>query len=131
MGVPVNETVHIRLHAADVIHSFYVPQFFYKMDVVPGRINEFEVDRPEPGTYGGQCAEFCGLAHADMYFTVQAMTGPTSTPGSPTSRQGSSATAEPSQPAPPPGAATVAGLGGQRHGRLRPEHADAPRPTSR
>jgi cytochrome c oxidase subunit II len=73
MGIPVNETVRIRLHAQDVIHSFYVPQFLYKKDVVPGRVNEFDIVVRDPGTYVGQCAEFCGLAHTDMYFTVQAM----------------------------------------------------------
>jgi cytochrome c oxidase subunit II len=76
MGIPVNETVRIRLHAQDVIHSFYVPQFLYKKDVVPGRVNQFDVVVQEPGVYVGQCAEFCGLAHTDMYFTVQAMERP-------------------------------------------------------
>jgi cytochrome c oxidase subunit II len=102
MALPINESVRIRLHANDVIHSFYVPQFLYKKDVVPGRVNEFEVVVHEPGTYFGQCAEFCGLAHADMQFNVQAMTradfdawvveqqqavptpGPSAPPGSPT-----------------------------------------------
>jgi cytochrome c oxidase subunit II len=73
MGIPVNESVRIRLHAQDVIHSFYVPQFLYKKDVVPGRVNEFDIVVNEPGVYRGKCAEFCGLAHTDMYFTVQAM----------------------------------------------------------
>ncbi len=77
MVVPVNETVHIRLHSTDVIHSFYVPQFFRKLDVVPGRVNEFQVNVEEPGTYGGQCAEFCGLSHSDMYFSVRAVDRPT------------------------------------------------------
>ena len=76
MALPVNETVHIRLHAADVIHSFYVPQFLYKKDVVPGRTNEFDVVVQQVGTFAGQCAEFCGIGHADMHFTVQAMSPP-------------------------------------------------------
>jgi cytochrome c oxidase subunit 2 len=73
MVLPVGETVRFRLHAQDVIHSFYVPQFFHKLDVIPGRVNQFEQVILQPGTYGGQCAEFCGLAHADMYFTVRAV----------------------------------------------------------
>jgi cytochrome c oxidase subunit 2 len=73
MAMPVNQTVRIRLHATDVIHSFYVPQFLYKKDVVPGRTNEFDVVVTKEGLYGGQCAEFCGIGHADMQFTVQAM----------------------------------------------------------
>jgi cytochrome c oxidase subunit 2 len=74
MALPINEKVRIRLHSADVIHSFYVPQFLYKKDVVPGRTNEFDVVVNDVGTYSGQCAEFCGLGHADMHFTVQSMT---------------------------------------------------------
>jgi len=73
MAMPINEPVRIRLHATDVIHSFYVPQFLYKKDVVPGRVNEFDVTVTTPGRWGGQCAEFCGIGHADMQFTVNAM----------------------------------------------------------
>lgn len=73
MVLPVHRPVLIRLQALDVIHSFYVPQFFRKLDVVPGRINQFEVTITEEGTFGGQCAEFCGLAHDAMYFTVRAV----------------------------------------------------------
>lgn len=76
MGLPVNETVRIRLQAADVIHSFYVPEFLYKKDAVPGRTNEFDVVVKRAGTYTGQCAEFCGLSHYQMAFTVQAMERP-------------------------------------------------------
>jgi cytochrome c oxidase subunit 2 len=76
MALPVGETVRIRLHSADtdVIHSFYVPQFLYKKDVIPGRVNEFDVVLQQVGTFAGQCAEFCGFGHADMHFSVQAMT---------------------------------------------------------
>jgi cytochrome c oxidase subunit 2 len=74
MAIPVGEKVRIRLHATDVIHSFYVPQFLYKKDAIPGRVNEFDVLVQQVGTYAGQCAEFCGIGHADMHFTVAAMT---------------------------------------------------------
>jgi cytochrome c oxidase subunit II len=76
MALPVGETIRIRLHSADtdVIHSFYVPQFNYKLDIIPGRVNEFDVLVEQVGTYAGQCAEFCGFGHADMHFSVQAMT---------------------------------------------------------
>jgi cytochrome c oxidase subunit 2 len=74
MALPINEKIRIRLHAVDVIHSFYVPQFLYKKDAIPGRTNEFDVIVQQVGTYSGQCAEFCGVGHADMHFTVQAMT---------------------------------------------------------
>lgn len=74
MVLPVGEPVLIRLTAADVIHSWYVPSFFFKRDAIPGRVNEFELTIEKPGVYGGQCAEFCGLAHGDMYFSVDART---------------------------------------------------------
>lgn len=73
MVLPVGEPVRIRLGSVDVIHSFYVPQFFTKLDAIPGRTNELDVTILEPGAYGGQCAEFCGLGHADMFFTVRAV----------------------------------------------------------
>jgi cytochrome c oxidase subunit 2 len=74
MVLPIKEDVQIRVTGQDVIHSFYVPQFFYKKDAIPGRINTFQINITEAGTYGGQCAEFCGLGHANMYFTVRAVT---------------------------------------------------------
>jgi cytochrome c oxidase subunit 2 len=73
MVLPTGENVRIRLQSKDVVHSFYVPLFNYKLDVIPGRINEFEVKVDEAGTYGGQCAEFCGIGHANMFFTVRAV----------------------------------------------------------
>ena len=71
--LPVGEPVLFRLNAADVIHSFYVPSFFFKRDAIPGRTNEFEVTIDEPGRYGGQCAEFCGLNHGQMFFNIRAV----------------------------------------------------------
>jgi cytochrome c oxidase subunit 2 len=71
--LPIGEPVLFRLNAADVIHSFYVPSFFFKRDAVPGRTNEFEVTIEEPGRYGGQCAEFCGLNHGQMFFNIRAV----------------------------------------------------------
>ena len=71
MVLPVGEDIHFREHSNDVIHSFYVPAFFFKKDVVPGRTNEFDITLDQTGTFAGQCAEFCGLGHADMRFTVE------------------------------------------------------------
>ncbi|WKZ83691.1 MAG: cytochrome c oxidase subunit II [Acidimicrobiia bacterium] len=66
MWVPVDRTVYLSLTSADVIHSFWVPRLAGKRDAVPGRINNIRFEAAETGAYVGQCAEFCGLAHADM-----------------------------------------------------------------
>jgi cytochrome c oxidase subunit 2 len=103
MALPVGEKVRIRLHAIDVIHSFYVPQFLYKKDAIPGRTNEFDVVVQQAGTFAGQCAEFCGLGHADMHFTVQAMSRADFDAWVADQRR-----PQPSQSALPPGAPSVA-----------------------
>jgi cytochrome c oxidase subunit 2 len=68
--LPVGRPVTVTLDSADVIHSFYVPQFLYKRDAFPDRVNIFTLTIAAPGTYGGVCAEFCGLYHARMPFTI-------------------------------------------------------------
>lgn len=69
--IPVGEPVEFKLVASDVIHSFYVPEFLYKLDVIPGRDNRFTVTATETGTFSGQCAELCGTDHALMRFEIQ------------------------------------------------------------
>lgn len=75
--VPVDEPVRLVLTSLDVNHAFYVPQFLIKRDLIPvgenGTPNELEFTITEEGTYAGQCAEFCGTAHADMTFVVNAV----------------------------------------------------------
>ena len=73
MVVPIGQPVRFVVTADDVIHSFFVPQFLFKRDVVPGRQNVFDITVDEPGTYHGQCAEFCGVGHSAMPFTVRAV----------------------------------------------------------
>ncbi len=77
LAVPVDEPVRLILATADVNHSFYVPQFLIKRDLIDfgdGRPpNEIEFTVTDVGTYSGACAEFCGTAHSDMVFTVEAM----------------------------------------------------------
>jgi cytochrome c oxidase subunit 2 len=70
--VPVGENVHVTLTGSDVIHAFFVPQFLFKRDAIPGHETEFAFTVDEPGTYRGQCAEFCGIGHSRMPFTVVA-----------------------------------------------------------
>ncbi len=72
--IPLGETVEFVLHSPDVIHSFYVSEFNYKLDVIPGRENTFAVTPTKVGTFRAQCAELCGLDHSIMLFNVQIMT---------------------------------------------------------
>lgn len=58
------------LAGSNVIHSFWVPKLAGKLDVVPGRHNHLRFNATQPGTYSGQCAEFCGIGHAGMRFKV-------------------------------------------------------------
>jgi cytochrome c oxidase subunit 2 len=76
MVVPAGEPIHIVLTATDVAHAFFIPAFLFKRDAIPGRTNEFDVTIDEPGAYGGQCAEFCGVFHDQMLLTVRAVTRP-------------------------------------------------------
>lgn len=69
--LPVDETVRVRLDSPDVIHSFWVPSFLMKMDVVPGRDNTFTFTPTKEGTYSGKCAELCGTYHSRMIFNVE------------------------------------------------------------
>ncbi len=78
MVVPAGRTVQLTLVSQDVIHAFYVPQFLFKRDVVPGRVNSFEFkvgDKEAGQTFRGQCAELCGVGHRIMLFEVHALTG--------------------------------------------------------
>lgn len=72
--IPVGEPVEFKLTSHDVIHAFYIREFLYKLDVVPGRDNHFTVTPTQTGTFIGQCAELCGLNHALMRFHVQVVT---------------------------------------------------------
>jgi cytochrome c oxidase subunit 2 len=69
--LPVGQTVRIVLTSDDVIHAFYVPGFLFKRDAIPGRVTEFDLIPREEGEFRGFCAEFCGLDHARMTFTVR------------------------------------------------------------
>ncbi|GGL64660.1 cytochrome b561 [Wenxinia marina] len=64
--LPAGLRTDIELSAALVIHSFWIPALGGKMDMIPGRVNRMSLAPTEPGTYRGQCAEFCGLSHALM-----------------------------------------------------------------
>jgi cytochrome c oxidase subunit 2 len=70
--IPTGTPVELRVRSADVIHSFWVPRLNRKIDMIPGRTNRIRLQADAPGMYRGQCAEFCGLAHAQMAFLVVA-----------------------------------------------------------
>jgi cytochrome c oxidase subunit 2 len=69
--VPVNKVVHVQVTGADVIHSFTVPAFGFKIDAVPGRLNNTWFKAEKIGTYYGQCSELCGKDHAYMPIEVK------------------------------------------------------------
>ncbi len=71
MYIPVDQNVGLRLHSDNVIHSFWVPKLAGKTDVMPGRTNHMWFVGNEIGTFHGQCAEFCGLGHAEMPIVVE------------------------------------------------------------
>ena len=74
MVVPIDERIEITLVAQDVNHGFYIPQFLFQRDMVPGKTNYFEFTPNKLGTFTGQCSAFCGLLHHQMGFTVRVVT---------------------------------------------------------
>lgn len=73
MVVPVGEKIRLQTIGADVIHSFAVPSLWFKLDAVPGRINEKVLFVEKPGVYYGQCSELCGARHGYMPIAVEAL----------------------------------------------------------
>ena len=71
--LPVGRTIRFDLVADDVNHSFWVPEFLQKRDLIPGVDNEVDMEITEPGEWVGRCAEYCGLDHWKMDFTVRAV----------------------------------------------------------
>ena len=69
--LPVNERVQFVLTARDVIHSFWIPAFLYKLDTIPGTTNTFQVVPQREGDFVGKCAELCGEFHSEMLFNVK------------------------------------------------------------
>jgi cytochrome c oxidase subunit 2 len=73
--LPVDQVIRFEVYSTDVIHSFWVPEFLFKLDVIPGnengRDNVFQVTVREEGSYVGRCAELCGSYHAYMNFEVR------------------------------------------------------------
>lgn len=74
LHIPVGQKILLNLSSKDVIHSFWVPNIGGKKDAVPGRPTSLWIQADQPGTYKGQCFEFCGQGHADMLITLIAQT---------------------------------------------------------
>ena len=73
MVIPVGVPVYLDIESRDVIHSFWIPALNGKKDAVPGRTHHLTLEADEPGTYVGQCTEYCGLSHAYMHMYVRAL----------------------------------------------------------
>ena len=73
MVVPAGVPIRLQTTAADVIHAFAVPSLWFKLDAVPGRLNERMLVIDEPGVYYGQCSELCGALHGYMPIAVEAL----------------------------------------------------------
>jgi cytochrome c oxidase subunit II len=73
MVVPAGVPIRIQTTASDVIHAFAVPSLWFKLDAVPGRLNEKSLTITKPGVYFGQCSELCGARHGFMPIAVEAL----------------------------------------------------------
>ncbi len=69
--LPVGETIQFNLNSPDVIHSFGITGFLMRMDVIPGRVNHYEVTPDAEGVFAGKCYELCGTGHSRMLFNVE------------------------------------------------------------
>nr|WP_218847089.1 cytochrome c oxidase subunit II [Psychromicrobium silvestre] len=72
--LPINQTVELQLNSRDVIHSFWVPAFLQKRDMIPGKTNYIDFTPTQLGTFDGKCAELCGEYHSEMLFRVKVVT---------------------------------------------------------
>ena len=74
LHIPTGQSVTLYLRSVDVIHNFWPPKLAGKVYAIPGRTNHMQIEADKPGVYYGQCAEFCGLSHANMRLRVVAHT---------------------------------------------------------
>ena len=69
--VPANQDIYVNVSSRDVIHGFHVPELGMKSDAIPDQTNYIKTNASETGSYQGYCSEYCGVAHSQMYFTVE------------------------------------------------------------
>jgi cytochrome c oxidase subunit 2 len=72
--LPENELTQIRLVSDDVVHGFYIPAFLFSRYAQPGVVNQFAFTPTKLGVFDGRCAQYCGLYHAEMLFSVRVVT---------------------------------------------------------
>src|SRR5438270_39717 len=72
LDIPIGQKIKLELTSKDVIHSFWIPNLGGKKDAVPGHTTSLWIQADQPGTFKGQCYEYCGDGHADMLLTVVA-----------------------------------------------------------
>ncbi|MEH3036112.1 MAG: cytochrome c oxidase subunit II [Sphingomonas adhaesiva] len=72
LHIPAGRPVDLEITATDVIHSLWVPRLAGKMDAIPGQTNRLRIEADAPGTYQGECAEYCGTGHGNHGFVVVA-----------------------------------------------------------
>ena len=76
LEIPVGEPVQFNLTSPDVVHAFWVPEFLFKRDVIPGHPNHFQITATQTGTFTGHCSELCGVYHSRMLFTLKIVSVP-------------------------------------------------------
>ncbi|MDN5558095.1 MAG: cytochrome c oxidase subunit II [Ruaniaceae bacterium] len=69
--LPLDQNVQFEVMSRDVNHAFWIPEFLYKSDMIPGRTNTFQITPTQEGVYRGKCAEMCGEFHSEMLFRVE------------------------------------------------------------
>jgi cytochrome c oxidase subunit 2 len=74
LEIPEGQPVLFNLSSPDVVHAFWVPEFLFKRDVIPGHPNHFSITATQLGTYTGHCSELCGVYHSRMLFTLKIVT---------------------------------------------------------
>ena len=74
MEMPENEQVRVVLQSLDVVHAFFIPDFNFQRQALPGVVNQFTFDATQTGTFFGQCTQYCGLYHSLMWFQVKVVT---------------------------------------------------------
>jgi heme/copper-type cytochrome/quinol oxidase subunit 2 len=72
LHIPAGRPADLVITSTDVIHSFWIPRLAGKMDAIPGHTNRLRIVADAPGTYRGECAEYCGVGHKNHGFTVVA-----------------------------------------------------------